>query len=161
MSASRTRHSAMIAVAAAGGLLITACGSEEPTPQPSTSPTHDDIDWAEAYQQSAQQTPEDDWPRGDVQEPVEALFSRHYVEWGDYEEVDDEVSRFFVVMGNFDCHGLQYRVEETQDEVAVAVITGTREGVNECTEEAVLGAIDVELENPVGVRDVVDLSQRL
>lgn len=141
--------------------MLTACGSEEPTPQPPASPTHDDVDWAEAYQHSAQQTPEDDWPRGDVQEPVEVLFSRHYVQWGDYEEVEEDVLRFYVVMGNFDCNGLQYRVQETEDEVAVAVITGTREGVDGCTEEAVLGAIDVELENPVGDRDVVDLSQRL
>lgn len=92
---------------------------------------------------------------------MEALFSRHYAEWGDYEEVEEDVLRFYVVMGNFDCNGLQYRVQETEDEVAVAVIAGTREGVHGCTEEAVLGAIDVELENPVGDRDVVDLSQRL
>ncbi|MGJ9372094.1 hypothetical protein [Nesterenkonia sp. CF4.4] len=104
---------------------------------------------------------EDDVPRGEVQEPVDVLFSRHYVRLGDYEEVDDDLLRFHFSMGNFECYGLQSRVQETEDEVAVAVIVGTREGVDGCTDEGLYGAIDVELEDPVGDRDVVDLSQRL
>lgn len=99
--------------------------------------------------------------RGEVQEPVEVLFSRRYVEWGDYEEIEDDVLRFHFYMGNFACNGVQYRVEETEDEVALAVITGTREGVDGCSEEAVLGAVDVALDDPVGDREVVDLSGRL
>lgn len=160
-SASRTRLSAIVAVAATGVLLLTGCGSEEPTPQPSMSPTHDSYDSAEPYRERAEMSPEEGMPRGEVQEPVELFFSLHYVEWGDSEEIDDDVLRFHLYMGNFDCNGLQYRVEETEDEVAVAVITGTREGVDGCSEEAVLGAIDVELDDPVGDREVVDLSQLL
>ncbi|MCH8572194.1 hypothetical protein LSI54_12625 [Nesterenkonia sp. AY15] len=106
-------------------------------------------------------TSEEDRPRGEVQEPVEVLFSPHYVRLGDYKQIHEDVLRFHFYMGNFDCDGLQSRVEETEDEIAVAVITGTREGGDGCSEEAVFGAIDVELENPVGDREVVDLSQRL
>lgn len=51
-------------------------------------------------------------------------------------------------------------VEETEDEVAVAVISGTREGVEDCTDDGFFGAIDVGLEEPVGDREVVDLSER-
>ncbi|WP_170228564.1 hypothetical protein [Nesterenkonia populi] len=103
--------------------------------------------------------PGEEWPQGEVQEPVEELSSLHYVEWADYEEIDDNVVRFSVVMGNPNCNGLQYEVEETEDEVAVAVISGMREGVEMCTADAFFGAIDVELEEPVGDRDVVDLSE--
>lgn len=161
MSASRTRQSTIVAVAATGALLLTGCGSEEPAPQPSMSPTHNSHESGEPYPELVEISSEEDLPRGEVQEPVDVLFSRHYVRLGEYEEIDDDVLRFHFYMGNFDCNGLQYRVEETDEEVAVAVISGTREGVDGCTEEAVYGAIDVELDEPVGDREVVDLSQRL
>lgn len=161
MSASRTRQSTLVAVAATGALLLTGCGSEEPAPQPSMSPTHSSFDSGEPYLELVEISSEEDRPRGEVQEPVEVLSSRHFVRLGDYEEVDDDVLRFHFYMGNFDCNGLQYRAEETDDEVAVAVISGTREGVDGCSEEAVYEAIDVELDEPVSDREVVDLSQRL
>lgn len=141
--------------------MLTACGDEEPAPQPSMSPTHHWVDSGEPYRELSEISSEDDVPRGEVQEPVDVLFSRHYVRLGDYEEVDDDLLRFHFSMGNFECYGLQSRVQETEDEVAVAVIVGTREGVDGCTDEGLYGAIDVELEDPVGDRDVVDLSQRL
>ncbi len=112
------------------------------------------------YQEAAEEAPEEDWPQGEVQEPVEDLSSPHYLEWGDYEEVEDDVLRFYVFMGNPNCYGLQYEVEETDDEVAVAVISGMRDGVDVCTADGFFGALDVELDEPVGDRDVVDLSQR-
>lgn len=82
MRGARTRPSAVAAVAAAGALLLTACGSEEPAPQPSMSPTHDSFDSAEDYRQTAEMLGEEVL-RGEVQEPIEVLFSRRYVEWGD------------------------------------------------------------------------------
>lgn len=155
----------------AGALLVTACGesgadtstpeaADTESPEPEVSPTHDETDWAEMYQEAAEEAPEEDWPQGEVQEPVEDLSSLHYLERGDYEEVEDDVLRFYVFMGNPNCYGLQYEVEETDDEVAVAVISGMREGVDVCTADGFFGALDVELDEPVGDRDVVDLSQR-
>lgn len=152
-------------------LLITACGESEAdtstpgaegaaTPESDAGPTQDNVDAAVSYRESAEEMPEEDWPQGEVQEPVEELSSLHYVEWGDYEEIDDNVLRFHVFMGNPNCYGLQYEVEETEDEVAVAVISGMREGVEMCTADGFFGALDVELEEPVGDRDVVDLSER-
>jgi len=169
MSAAQIRHNAIFAVAATGALLLTSCGNEEPALQhlvsepasePSTAPTHHSADSSEPYRELVEMSSEEDL-RGEVQEPVEVLFARHYVRLGDYEVIDDDVLRFHFYMGNFDCYGVQHSVEETEDEVAVAVITGMRQGVDACTDEAVLGAVDVELDGPVGNREVVDLSERL
>ncbi len=65
------------------------------------SPTHDSYDSAEPYRERAEMSPEEDMPRGEVQEPVELLFSLHYVEWGDSEEIDDDVLRFHLYMCQF------------------------------------------------------------
>jgi len=169
MSAVRIRRNAIVAVAATGTLLLPTCGSEEPAPQPSVSepasepstlPTHRSADLSEPYRELVEMSSEEDL-RGEVQEPVEVLFDRHYVRLGDYEVIDDEVLRFHFYMGNFDCYGVQHSVEENEDEVAVAVITGTRTGVDACTDDAALGAVDVQLDDDLGNRDVVDLSERL
>lgn len=169
MSAAQIRHNAFLAVATTGALLLTSCGSEEPAPQrsvsepasePSTQPTHHSADSSEPYRELVEMSYGEEL-RGEVQEPVEVLFDRHYVRLGDYEVIDDGVLGFHFYVGNFDCDGVQHSVDENEDEVAVAVITGTREGVDACTDDAALGSVDVQLDDDLGDRVVVDLSGRL
>lgn len=49
-------------------------------------------------------------------------------------------------------------MEETEDEVAVAIIMGNRlDGAEICTREAIFIAVPVELAQPLGDRAVVEL----
>lgn len=53
-----------------------------------------------------------------------------------------------------------YEIEDTGDEVAVEIITGQREGGSEiCTQKAVFIAVLIQLNEPLGDRDVVELSE--
>lgn len=135
----------------------------EPTDDDETAsdeqPGTDDVDWGEQYRSQQDAMPDEDWPQGELTDPAEETDNPTYHEWGDYEEVDETTLRMYVFMGNPNCYGLQYEVDEREEEVAVAVISGNLPGVDECTDDGHLAAIDVELGEPLDDREVVDLAQ--
>ncbi|WP_022871664.1 hypothetical protein [Nesterenkonia alba] len=123
-----------------------------PPPEPEPSPTADDIDWAEQW--NRQQHEELYEGR---QDPAEDMTEETYREWGDYDVVSESELEFFLITGDPECYGLRYVVEETEDDVAVALIHGTRDGApSECPDSAHYVSILVELDEPLGDREVVE-----
>ncbi|GAA4827251.1 hypothetical protein GCM10023354_01120 [Garicola koreensis] len=103
------------------------------------------------------ESPEVEMPRQDA-ELVEDMVRENSVGWEDYEVVSETELRFLTTSGNQACYGQRYEVQETQEEVAVAIIIGNRpDGGAICTQEAILIAVPVELDEPLGDRDVVEL----
>lgn len=91
-------------------------------------------------------------------ELVADMVGESSVGWEDYEVISETELRFLSTSGNQACYGQRYQVEETAEEVAVAVIVGTRpDGAQICTQEAIFIAVPVELGDPLGERDVVEL----
>lgn len=96
-------------------------------------------------------------PRQDA-ELVEDMVRENSVGWEDYEVVSETELRFLTTSGNQACYGQRYEVQETQEEVAVAIIIGNRpDGGANCTQEVIFIAVPVELDEPLGDRDVVEL----
>lgn len=96
-------------------------------------------------------------PDTDV-EPAEELENEHVAGWHDYEVTSEDEIRFFTTTGNLNCYGLRYEVEESDDEVAVAIIGGRLPDAPEvCTMEAVFVGLPVELDEPLGDRELVEL----
>ena len=119
------------------------------TPEPTSDPSPGPTDEAE--------TPEIDMPEEHA-EIVEEMVQERSVAWEDYEVLSETELRFSTTSGNQACYGQRYQVEETADEVAVAIIVGNRPDREEiCTQEAIFIAVPVELEQPLGNREVVEL----
>lgn len=120
-------------------------GTEAPDPTSAPTPTEE------------AEPPEIDMSTEDA-EVVEDMVQERSAGWEDYEVVSETELRFLATSGNQACYGQRYQVEETADEVAVAVITGDRlDGAEICTQEALFIAVPVELDEPLGDRDVVEL----
>ena len=118
-------------------------------PDPTSSPAPGSTDEAEA--------PEIDMPTEDA-EVVDEMVHERSAGWEDYEVVSETELRFLATSGNQACYGQRYQVEETAEEVAVAIIVGNRpDGAEICTQEAIFIAVPVELEEPLEDRDVVEL----
>ena len=79
--------------------------------------------------------------------------------WDDFEEVSETELRVELFAGNPSCYGVRTVVEEDENEVRVAAITGTipEEAEQACTQEAIYVSVPVELEEPLGDREVVQL----
>lgn len=120
-------------------------GTEAPDPTSAPTPTEE----AEA--------PEIDMPTEDA-EIIEDMIHESSAGWEDYDVDSATLLRFLATSGNQACYGQRYQVEETAEEVAVAIIVGNRpDGAEVCTQEAIFIAVPVELEEPLGDRDVVEL----
>lgn len=118
-------------------------------PDPTSSPAPGATGEAEA--------PEIDIPTEDA-EIVEDMIHESSAGWEDYDVASETLLRFVATSGNQACYGQRYQVEETAEEVAVAIIVGNRpDGAEICTQEAIFIAVPVELEDPLGDRDVVEL----
>ena len=145
---------------AAGG----GAGSPEGPGTPTQSPTPADEtdesrDSDEQVQPEGAESPEIDMPQEDA-EVVDQMIRENSVGWEDYEVVSETELRFLATSGNQACYGQRYQTAESEDEVAVAIITGQREdGAEICTQEAVFIAIPVQLDEPLGERDVVELAE--
>ena len=121
------------------------------TPEPTSDPSPGPTDEAE--------TPEIDMPEEHA-EIVDQMIRENSVGWEDYEVVSETELRFLATSGNQACYGQRYQTAESEDEVAVAIITGQREdGAEICTQEAVFIAVPVQLDEPLGERDVVELAE--
>lgn len=79
--------------------------------------------------------------------------------WDEYEEISETQLRLELFSGNPTCYGVRTVVEEDEDEVRIAAITGTLPEAEDqaCTQEALYVSVDVELEEPLGDREVVQL----
>lgn len=93
-----------------------------------------------------------------VTETTDTLESERPQPWTEYEELSDTELQFTTWMGTPTCYGIRYQVEETEEEVSVGLITGVLpEAPENCTAEAVEAEITVELEEPLGDREVTEL----
>lgn len=120
-----------------------------PVQSTTSAPAPDSTDEAEL--------PETEIPAEDVEIVADMVHERS-AGWEDYEIVSETELRFLTTSGNQACYGQRYQIEETEDEVALAIITGQRkEGAEVCTQEAIFIAVPVELDEPLGDRDVVEL----
>lgn len=80
------------------------------------------------------------------------------VGWDSYTQYTDTSITFSTQMGTPTCYGLRYEVQESADEVAVAIIQGSlRDEEQFCALEIHPTTMNVELDAPLGDRDVVEL----
>lgn len=120
---------------------------------PTTSPAEPDV----TELPGSEDVPSIPFPEQDA-ELVEEMTSEVSGAWMEYEVLSETQLRFLSWSGNQACYGQRYELQETAEEVAVAIITGWRADAAEvCTEEALAIAITVDLEEPLGDREVVEL----
>lgn len=79
--------------------------------------------------------------------------------WEDYEEISETELEVMFYSGNLSCYGVRSVVEEDAEEVRIATVSGRLPEAEDqpCTQEAVYVSVVVELEEPLGDRDVVEL----
>lgn len=107
---------------------------------------------APAPSTSGSPAPEDEIPRDD-------LVEERVLPWTDSANVSDTQIRVFFVAGNPACYGTRAITEQTDSEVAVAVIQGTLpEAPEACAALAFQGSLLIDLDAPLGDRPVVKLS---
>lgn len=91
--------------------------------------------------------------------PREDLLNESAHPWQRYEVVDEHHVRVFVTMGTETCYGLRAEVQETNNAIAIATITGTLpEAPMGCTRELREASLLVETQQPVGERPVTHLN---
>ena len=101
---------------------------------------------------SGSPAPEDEIPRDD-------LVEERVLPWTDSANISDTQIRVFFVGGNPACYGTRTITEQTDSEVAVALIQGTLPEASEaCTALAFQGSLLIDLDAPLGDRPVVKLS---
>lgn len=91
--------------------------------------------------------------------PREDLLDESAHPWQRYEVVDEHHVRVFVTMGTETCYGLRAEVQETNNAIAIATITGTLpEAPVGCTRELREASLLIETQQPVGERPVTHLN---
>lgn len=140
---------------AAVTLAITACTAQD------TNSSADELDGEENTEE-----PEDletESPDQDVepQEPREDLINERVAEWEDYQEVSETELEVRFMAGNPSCYGVRAEVVETEDEVRIATVSGTKPEAEDqaCTQELLTTAVVVTLEEELGDREVTELSE--
>lgn len=114
------RVGAALAVAGAALLPVACTVGDEDTPAPGSS-----------------------FPEQDA-EIVDPMHHERSAGWEDYEILSETQLRFLSMSGNQACYGQRYQLEEGEEEVAVAIIVGTRpDGAEVCTQELVAVAVPV------------------
>lgn len=89
----------------------------------------------------------------------EELTAERPVEWYDYQTVSDTSIQLFFFAGSEHCYGVRSQVHETPERIEVAVIEGELpDAPDVCTLEAREATLVVELDAPIGQRDVVELT---
>lgn len=81
--------------------------------------------------------------------------------WEGYEELSETELEIMFYSGNPSCYGVRSVVEEDAEEVRIATISGRLPEAEDqpCTQEALYVSLLVELEEPLGDRDVVELQE--
>ncbi|GAA1158244.1 hypothetical protein GCM10009673_09310 [Nesterenkonia sandarakina] len=94
-------------------------------------------------------------------QPTRNLVSEHLSSWVDYTSPAPTQLQVAFYTGNPACYGVRAVVQEDVMEVRVATISGTRsDAVNSaCTQEARLVSLFLELEEPLGEREVQPLTE--
>ncbi|MCH8561810.1 hypothetical protein LTI14_01045 [Nesterenkonia sp. YGD6] len=95
-----------------------------------------------------------------VQEAPE-LVSEHLSSWQEYSTASETELQLAFYSGNPACYGVRSVVEEDDTEVRVATISGTLPDAvgSACTQEARYVALVIELDQPLGDREVVPLTE--
>lgn len=112
--------------------------------------------------------PQDPWERTHIVEPSAGMNSERLIGWQDYRAVTDEGERpeqateleFLLVSGNENCFGVRAEVDEDDQTVRVATIRGVlQDTLDACTAEGRMVSLVVELEQPLGDREVVPMEE--
>jgi hypothetical protein len=83
------------------------------------------------------------------------LSDEHAVDWTEFEQASPQVLRLHFVGGDTDCYGYRTEVRENHEAVAVRVLEGTLpEAPEVCSKIGLVGTILVELDEPLGNRNV-------
>jgi len=129
-------------------------GADDDGDQPTSAPAIDNSPGSDTDSGSPD-------PMPDPVEETPDMVAERLSSWQDYTVVSDTELRFAFYSGNPACYGVRSVLEEDEDEVRVATISGTlREAVDSaCTQEARCVSLTVELDQPLGERDVVPLEE--
>ncbi|MGJ9405517.1 hypothetical protein ACHABQ_04220 [Nesterenkonia aurantiaca] len=89
------------------------------------------------------------------------LVSEHLSSWQEYSSASETELQVALYSGNPACYGVRSVVEETDTQVRVATISGTLPDAidSACTQEARYVALVIELDEPLGEREVVQLTE--
>lgn len=89
----------------------------------------------------------------------EDLIDEQPIAWDNAEEVSDTSIRVFFGAGNEHCYGVRSIVQETDTTVEIAVFEGNLpDAPDVCTMELRNTSLLIETEEPVGDRDIVELT---
>ena len=89
------------------------------------------------------------------------LVAEHLSSWQEYSTSSETELQLAFYSGNPACYGVRSVVQEDEAEVRVATISGTLPDAvdSACTQEARYVSVVVELEAPLGEREVVPLTE--
>ena len=154
----RGTRAALLISATALVLTLSSCtqnpGAADDGDQPTSAPAIDDSPGSDTDRGSPDPMPDP------VEETLDMVAER-LSSWQDYTVASDTELQFAFYSGNPACYGVRSVLEEDEDEVRVATISGTLlEAVDSaCTQEARYVSLTVELDQPLGERDVVPLEE--
>lgn len=154
----RGKTASLLISATALVLTLSSCtqnpGAADDGDQPTSAPAIDNSPGSDTDSGSSDHMP-------DPVEETPDMVAERLSSWQDYTVVSDTELRFAFYSGNPACYGVRSVLEEDEDEVRVATISGTlREAVDSaCTQEARYVSLTVELDQPLGERDVVPLEE--
>ncbi|GAB3188107.1 hypothetical protein [Nesterenkonia suensis] len=174
LAASAQARGLALAVPLLGALLLSACagGGEDQAPDPGAEPDSDiaqtDLDEPTGPEDGDEDGERDDGADGDTSLPeptpsqvdeAPELVDEVLATWEDYEELSETELEVKFYSGNPSCYGVRSVVEEDAEEVRIATISGRlpEAGDQPCTQEALYVSVVVELEDPLGDREVVEL----
>jgi len=129
-------------------------GTADDGDQPTSAPAPEDSPGSDSDSGSSDPMP------ATVDETQE-MVSERLSSWQNYEVVSNTELQFAFYSGNPACYGVRSVLEEDADQVRVATISGTLlEAVDSaCTQEARYVSLAVELDEPLGDREVVPLHE--
>ncbi|MGO1319113.1 MAG: hypothetical protein ACTMIK_02535 [Galactobacter sp.] len=132
------------------GLALAACSSADHAAPPTlTAGPTDSV----RPLPTASETPQPEEPTYGIVEQRDDLTHERVVPWSNATELSGNRLRVDFTMGSPKCTGARAVVEESTDTVDIAVLNGTLpEAPRNCTMEALLAAVVVELDEPLGDR---------
>jgi len=135
----------------AGNIIISAhCAAQSATDVPRQQ--------SSAIMQAGKTSNASDYPTGKMDTQRNDLSGEKLVQWGKYEIVSDTSFRVFFLSGTASCSGYRAIVEETPEEIRVAVVSGLiPEHAPACTLEVGSSHFLLETKNPTAGRKIVPL----
>ncbi|KUG58900.1 hypothetical protein [Nesterenkonia jeotgali] len=167
----RRRGQVRAAIILLGLVVLSSCaggpdslGGGSPGDEPTSAPAATSPDRADGWEDWSDGGGNDD-PDGGMNaalvQPTRNLVSEHLSSWVDYTSPAPTQLQVAFYTGNPACYGVRAVVQEDAMEVRVATVSGTRsDAVNSaCTQEARLVSLLLELEEPLGEREVQPLTE--